>query len=117
MALIEETKNIGNGMKAKTPSRVKASLMSRGAGKNMKNSTRIRGLIEILRGTILRSMRTRREPEAQAREGRDPAEMIETIKEESIAQIGGETPIEESIALREGSTFLREGVGGTIASR
>ena len=92
IALREEIGNIGSGMKAKTP----------------------RGMIEIPRGTTLRSMRTRREPEV-LQEGKDPAEKTETTKEGSIAQIGGETPVGESIALIEGSTFLKEGVDGIIA--
>ena len=102
-------------MKVKTLSKALTSHMNRGVGRNMKTSTRKRGMIEIPRGTTLRSMRIRRGPEVQAREGKDPAEKTETTKEENIVQIGGETPIEESTARIEGSTFLREGVGGTIA--
>ena len=80
-------------MKAKTLSKDLAGHMNKGVGMNMKTSIRKRGLIEILRGIIPRSMRTEREPEVQAREGRDPTEMTETMIEETTVKIGGETPI------------------------
>ena len=93
-------------MKVKTLSKDLASHMIKGVGMNMKTSTRKRGMIEIPRGTTLRSMRIRREPEV-LQEGKDPAEKIETIKEE--------TTIEETTALIEGNMPLKEGAGGNIA--
>ena len=92
MTLIEEKRNIGSGMKAKTP----------------------RGMIEIPKDIIPKNMRKRKEPEVLL-EGKDPIERKETTKEESIAQTGGETPIEENLALIEGNMFQREGADGIIA--
>ena len=59
-------------------------------------------------------MKKRKEPEVLL-EGKDPIERREITKEENIAQIGGETPIEENPALIEGNMPLREGADGTIA--
>ena len=91
MTLKEEIKNIGTGMKVKTP----------------------KGETEKAKATIQKIMKKRRELEVLL-EGKDPIEMIETIKEEIIVQIGGETPVEESPALIEGNMLLREGADGII---
>ena len=94
MTLKEETKNIRTGMKVKTP----------------------KGETEKAKATIQKIMKKRRELEVLL-EGKDPIEMIETIKEEIIVQIGGETPVEESPALIEGNMLLREGADGIIAQK
>ena len=92
MTLKEETKSIRTGMIVKTP----------------------KGETEKAKATIQKIMKKRRELEVLL-EGKDPIEMIETIKEEIIVQIGGETPVEESPALIEGNMLLREGADGIIA--
>ena len=92
MTLKEEKKNIGIGMKVKTP----------------------KGETEIIKVTTQKNMKKRRELEVLL-EGKDPIERIETIKGENIAQIGGETPVEENPALIEGNMLLREEADGIIA--
>ena len=92
MTLIEEKKNIGTGMKVKTP----------------------KGETEITKVTTQKNMKKRKELEVLL-EGKDPIERIETIKEENIVQIGGETPVEENPALIEGNMLLREEADGIIA--
>ena len=92
MTLKEEIKNIGTGMKVKTP----------------------KGETEKAKATIQKIMKKRRELEVLL-EGKDPAERKEITREGSTAQTGGDTPIEENSALIEGSIFQREGVDGTIA--
>ena len=92
MTLKEEIKNIGTGMKVKTP----------------------KGETEITKVTTQKNMKKRRELEVLL-EGKDPIEKIETIKGENIVQIGGETPVEENPALIEGNMLLREEADGIIA--
>ena len=93
MTLIEEIKNIKNGM------------ITRATEEEIK----------ITKGIIRKSMKTRRENMRTRKglgvlqEGKDPAEKIETIKEE--------TTIEETTALIEGNMPLKEGAGGNIALR
>ena len=90
MTLIEEIKNIKNGM------------ITRATEEEIK----------ITKGTIQKSMKTRRENMMTRKglgvlqEGKDPVEKIETIKEE--------TTIEETTALIEGNMPLKEGAGGNI---
>ena len=92
MTLKEEKKNIGTGMKVRTP----------------------KGETEIIKVTTQKNMKKRRELEVLL-EGKDPIERIETTKGENIAQIGGETPVEENPALIEGNMLLREEADGIIA--
>ena len=70
--------------------------------------------IKITKGTIQKSMKTTRRENMMTRkglgvlqEGKDPAEKIETIKEETM--------IEETTPLIEGNMPLKEGAGGNIA--
>ena len=92
MTLKEEKMNIGTGMKVKTP----------------------KGETEITKVTTQKNMKKRKELEVLL-EGKDPIERTETIIEENIVQIGGETPVEGNPALIEGNMLLREGADGIIA--
>ena len=82
-------------MRAKLQDPVQVRHMKKGYGRITKTRWGIvrRGKIEIPKATILKSMRTVKEPEAQVLEGRDPVERTWHMIGETTAKIGGETPI------------------------
>ena len=81
-------------MRARLQDPVQVRHMKKGCGRIIKTrwGTVRRGKIEIPKATILKSMRTGKEPEAQVLEGRDPVERTWHMIGETTAKIGGETP-------------------------
>ena len=99
MTLIEEKENTKNGMKAKV---------------SKEEIEKIKDIIQKNMKIRRENMKTRKELEVLL-EGIDPTEMREIIKEVTIEEKGGKTPVGESAALIEGNTHLKEGADGTIA--